>query len=215
MNQKMEGLNFFKNLSETCASPGSKKEASKKTKQSPDPSSAKSESLKETDQSSPKTHMDKVLEDMQKSSDKILNDNDESSPSVAAFSALLSKLTSGIDDDESADATTSVSGSKEGDEGESMMEPVLSMLFSKDILFPSLKLMLDNYDKYIEEREGTLGADEMNKCKAQRACIREMCDAYEQIKDDDSKEVKAENLKKILDLLEKCGVRLQFVQLHD
>lgn len=87
-----------------------------------------------------------------------------------------------------------------------MMEPLLSMLFSKDILYPSLKLMLDNFDKYLEDNKEKLSEQETTKCLEQKDYIRKMCEVYESAKESDSKEAKSEQLKKIIDYLEKCGM---------
>lgn len=152
--------------------------------------------------------MDKVLEDMVRNSEKVLNDSGSSA--AASFSTLFSRLTSSLDDDSTGgggggggDDAASASG---GDVAGAMMEPFLSMLFSKDILYPSLKLMLENFDKYMDERKEKLNEEEMKKCGEQKECIAEMCRVYESMKNDDTAERKSENLKKILDLLEKCGV---------
>jgi hypothetical protein len=188
---KLEGLSFFKDLK--IAASNQKESSQKKSPTDLVDSANNSSELKEE-----KSQMTKVLEDMTKKSDEVLNNSNDN---AFAFSSLFSKLTSSLDD-----------GANEGEDldGASamMMEPILSMLFSKDILYPSLKLMLENYDKYIEERRDKLSEVELKKCNDQKECIAEMCTIYEGTKDEDSKEVKSENLRKILDLLEKCGVFL-------
>jgi len=136
--------------------------------------------------------MQKVLDDMNKNSEKVLKNSANSSfPFGADF---LSSLTQGGEGDE-LDGATSM-----------MMQPILSMLFSKEILYPSLKLMLENYDKYIEEKKDNLSEEELKKCQEQKDYIKKMCTVYENSSENDSKEAKAEQLKNILDLLEKCGV---------
>lgn len=173
---------------------------------------SKNDEQKEEDDQKEKTHMDRVLEDMTKKSEKILNDD---SAAAASFSALFSRLTTSLDDDAATSTEEGAAAAAENDQEEDMagassmmMEPILTMLFSKDILYPSLKLMLDNYDKYIDERKDKLTDEEMAKCREQKTCISEMCNVYESMRDDDTKEAKSESLKKILDLLEKCGVRV-------
>lgn len=123
----------------------------------------------------------------------------------AEFLSKLSKsksseaggLGAGLDDDDDLD------------ESEAMfMEPLLSMLFSKDILYPSLKMMLENFEKHLEEKKNEPENDEIKKLKEQRKCVVEMCEIYERSKPDDSKQAKSEQMKRIIDLLEKCGVRI-------
>lgn len=129
----------------------------------------------------------KVLDDLNKNTDKVLN----SGPSLN--SEFFSKLNFAGGDDEDGD-------------DDLMMEPILSMLFSKDVLYPSLKLMLENYEKYLVEKKESLSKEEFDKCNMQKDSIQKMCEIYEKSKDTDSKQEKSEQLKQILDLLEKCGV---------
>jgi hypothetical protein len=136
----------------------------------------------------------KVLEDINKNSEKVLKNNHASGfPFAADFLSSLNNP--GNEDDENADGASSL-----------MMEPILNMLFSKEILYPSLKLMLDNYDSYVNERREKLSEEELNKCLNQKECIKEMCLIYDEQQESDSNEKRSESLKKILDLLEKCGM---------
>ena len=66
--------------------------------------------------------------------------------------------------------------------------------------------MLQNYEKYIVDKKEKLSEEELKKCNDQRECIGKMCAIYEESKENDSQETKTAQLKKILDLLEKCGV---------
>lgn len=145
--------------------------------------------------------MQKVLDDMNKNSEKVLKNSAGGGGGFPFGADFLSSLTRGLDSNEN-------SGEGDGLDGATsmMMQPILSMLFSKEILYPSLKLMLENYDKYIEEKKDKLSDDEMKKCHEQKDYIKEMCTVYEISSETDSKEAKAEQLKNILDLLEKCGV---------
>lgn len=123
----------------------------------------------------------KVLNDLNKNSEKVLNSD--------SGDDIFSKLNFDGDNDD-----------------DMMMEPILSMLFSKDVLYPSLKLMLGNYEKYLNDNKDKLESKEIEKCQMQKDCIDQMCKVYENCQESDSKEDKANQLKKILDLLEKCGV---------
>ncbi len=132
-------------------------------------------------------------------------------PSSFFNSEFLSKL--------NANTSTRGSGSGLGDDDDndelsemeaSMMEPLLSMLFSKEILYPSLKMMLENFDTYFEEKRATLSAEELAKCESQNEYIAEMCSIYEENLDTGSeaeiKKKKSQQLKRIVELLEKCGM---------
>jgi hypothetical protein len=137
----------------------------------------------------------KVLDDINKNSEKVFKNNKSSGfPFGADFLASLNNPTNSEDDD-NLDGASSL-----------MMEPILNMLFSKEILYPSLKLMLENYDSYINERREKMTEDELKKCLDQKECIKQMCSIYDAQQESDSSEKRSENLKKILDLLEKCGM---------
>jgi hypothetical protein len=125
--------------------------------------------------------LDKILENMNKQSESILKDDD-------IFGSLNGN------------------SSPHDDESNLLMQPLLKMLFSKDILYPSLKMMLDNYDKYLNEnkvdKETTV---EYKNCLKQKDHIIEMCKIYEASNETDSQEIKSKQLQSILELLEKCG----------
>ena len=147
------------------------------------------------------TPLQKVLEDMNKNSEKVLKN--DSFPFGADFlSSLASSLNEGdnLTGDDNLDSASSL-----------MMQPILSMLFSKEILYPSLKLMNENYVKYIEEKKEKLNAEELKKCNDQKGCIEQMCKVYEESKENDSQEAKTAQLKTVLDLLEKCGVFFEVI----
>ena len=187
--ENIDGLNFFKNLTAATTQKKEENNSSKSTEKK----------LQET-----QTPLQKVLEDMNKNSEKVLKQSaNVNFPFGADFlSSLTSSLnneTTGDDDDEGVDGATSM-----------MMQPIISMLFSKEILYPSLKLMLENYDKYIAEKKDKLSDIELNKCLEQKEYIRQMCEVYEKANETDAQEAKTEQLKNILDLLEKCGVKLSF-----
>lgn len=194
MSVLFKELDFFKKLSSVAKQAEKEDEKSEET-------SAKKES-KDKGANEPKTEktpMQRVLDDMNKNSEKVLK-NSAGGGGFPFGADFLSSLTQGLDNEnvgegDGLDGATSM-----------MMQPILSMLFSKEILYPSLKLMLENYDKYIEEKKDKLSEGEMNKCHEQKDYIKKMCTVYEKSSETDSKEAKAGQLKNILDLLEKCGV---------
>jgi hypothetical protein len=179
-NLNEKDLNFLKNLTTAATSTSA---ASKVSDATPN------------DSTTPKAPMNKVLDDLNKNSENLFKNLSDGFP--FGGSEFLSSLMNGNDE-----------GEEEGLDSASalMMEPILSMLFSKDILYPSLKMMLENFDKYIEENKEKLKEEEFKKLNDQQECIKEMCSIYESQKEDDSKELKSQQLKRILDLLEKCGV---------
>lgn len=136
--------------------------------------------------------LSKVLDDMNKQSEKIKNSNFGAGENL--FADLLNIAGGGGGDASDDDLESSL-----------LMQPLISMLFSKEVLHPSLKLMLTNYDKYLEDNIAKKGTGDYDKCIKQRECIVEMCNVYESAKESDNQEEKSKQLKKILELLEKCG----------
>ena len=178
------GMEFFKNLAEKTFQSGSDATTTPKTDE------AAATGANPGEKANP---FQKVLSDLNKNSEKVLKDSADPFASFGKeFLSSLENETSNLDSEDGAASF--------------MMQPILSMLFSKEILYPSLKMMSENYDKYIEDKKTTLSEQELDKCRFQKECIKEMCSVYEQSKDSDSKEEKSNQLKKILDLLEKCGV---------
>ena len=182
-----ENLDFLKNLLPT--------NQNKPTTSKSDSQDSKINSTNEVESKETKDPLAKVLEDINKNSEKVLKNNTSGFPFGANF---FSALNSDKNDPESEDGLDGASSL--------MMEPILNMLFSKDILYPSLKLMQENYDAYINERRNKLSEEELKKCFDQKECIKEMCIIYESQKENDLSEKRSEDLKKILDLLEKCGM---------
>ncbi|CAF0776743.1 unnamed protein product [Brachionus calyciflorus] len=140
--------------------------------------------IDEEDRKPSSSLFNKVIDDMNKNTEKIFN--------AGPGGDFFSKLNFGGDDEDADD--------------DLMMEPILSMLFSKDVLYPSLKLMLENYEKYLVEKKSILNESEYEKCSIQKDCVQKMCDIYQNSKESDSKQEKSDQLKQILDLLEKCGM---------
>jgi len=189
----LKDFDFLKNLTAGlgAASTTSPKSSSQENKSSL--STASADLSTDGEKKTPST-LDKVLQDMNKNSERVLK-NDKFPFGSDLLSKLLSTAQEDKADGDDLDAESSL-----------MLEPLLNMLFSKEILYPSLKMMSDNYDKYLVEQKEKLSDEEYAKCVSQKECIREMCVIYESSNETDSSEEKTEKLKKILDLLEKCGV---------
>lgn len=138
-----------------------------------------------------KAPLDKILEDMNK---QFKNSGSGAGGGLLNEEFLLSQLNLDESSNETDDPASSL-----------LMQPLISMLFSKDILYPSLQMMLKNYENYLETNKDKLNSSDFNKYSEQKRCIEDMCGIYENSKDTDSQEVKSSQQQKILDLLEKCG----------
>jgi hypothetical protein len=208
----LKEFEFLKNFSQAAKETLVNK-PDKQSKENENPSTSASTSTSTSTSASTANPLNKVLDNMNKSSEEFFKKSSEASangggskfPFDSDFFSFLNNLPAGGDDDDNEGENN------EGIADNLMMQPVLSMLFSKEILYPSLKLMRENYDTYINEKRGKMTQDELQKCFDQKECIEEMCVIYEEQTVNDSKEKKAERLKNILDLLEKCGVSILFI----
>lgn len=180
--EKIPGFDLFKNLT-------------KETTSNKEVNSNKSDQADAKSDDNPNV-LKKVLDDMNKNSEKVLKNDSLPGAFLSSFlNSLNENSEEAVSGDENLDSASSL-----------MMQPVLSMLFSKEILYPSLKLMSENYEKYINEKKEKMSEDELKKCLDQKDCIEKMCKVYEESNESDSQEAKTKQLKQILDLLEKCGM---------
>eukprot|EP00041_Stephanoeca_diplocostata_P036590 m.1341635 g.1341635 ORF g.1341635 m.1341635 type:complete len:344 (+) comp24896_c0_seq1:68-1099(+) len=81
-----------------------------------------------------------------------------------------------------------------------MMEPMMESLFSKDILYPSLKEVSEQYPKWLKENQPKLDAAAYGQYESQYAKMQEMCGVYE----DSGMDTKAQ-VKRVLGLMEEMS----------
>ena len=68
---------------------------------------------------------------------------------------------------------------KDDPEVKNTIEEMMSSLVSKDSIFPSLKIMKENFPDYLEKHADTLEVKELERYNNQLDCIEEICAIYE------------------------------------
>lgn len=88
------------------------------------------------------------------------------------------------------------------------MHNVMQRLMSKELLYPSLKEIVDKYPSWLADKRSSLKTDEYNKYSEQYNLMKSVCDAFENENESDSDEIKKERFEKVLMLMQKiqnCG----------
>ncbi|XP_071959387.1 peroxisomal biogenesis factor 19-like [Antedon mediterranea] len=83
-----------------------------------------------------------------------------------------------------------------------MMQEMMQGLLSKDVLYPSLKEIIDKYPEWLENNESSLEKSEFERYKKQQKMMGQLCDLYESEKSSDRQEVKQQRLLQIIELVQ-------------
>ncbi|XP_063959591.1 peroxisomal biogenesis factor 19-like [Lytechinus pictus] len=84
-----------------------------------------------------------------------------------------------------------------------MVQTMMQSLLSKDILYPSLKEVVDKYQGWLDEKEPTLNSEDHQRYSEQHRLMSQLCVEYEAEQDTDSSSVKQERMARIMDLIQK------------
>lgn len=90
----------------------------------------------------------------------------------------------------------------------SLMQNVMQMLLSKDLLYPALKDISTKYPAWLEEHKATLPPEKFDKYSEQQRVIVNICTEFESEAAEDPTAVKQCRYQRILDLMQKmqdCG----------
>ncbi|KFM83222.1 hypothetical protein X975_02228, partial [Stegodyphus mimosarum] len=88
-----------------------------------------------------------------------------------------------------------------------LMHNVMQKLMSKELLYPSLKEIVDKYPQWLNEKHATLKEEDYNLYKKQYDLMKTVCDEFEK-KVDDSEDAKKKQFGKVLQLMQEiqsCG----------
>lgn len=88
------------------------------------------------------------------------------------------------------------------------MQTMMQSLLSKEILYPTMKDIVDKYPAWLEENKSKLESSEYERYSRQKELMTRMCEELEKEKDTDSAEVKEKRCNLLLDLMQKmqnCG----------
>lgn len=82
------------------------------------------------------------------------------------------------------------------------MQGMMQSLLSKEVLYPSLKDILDKYPAWIEENKTKIGAEDLERYKKQQDLMERVCSQLELESSAESPEQKREQFEKVLSLMQ-------------
>ncbi|XP_046475816.1 peroxisomal biogenesis factor 19 [Neodiprion pinetum] len=97
---------------------------------------------------------------------------------------------------------------EESGEFPSFMQGMMQSLLSKEVLYPTMKELVDKYPVWLEEKKPTLPAADFERYTEQLNLMQKVCAELENEKEDDSDEVKKARFEKTLALMnqmQNCG----------
>ncbi|XP_078050963.1 peroxisomal biogenesis factor 19 [Augochlora pura] len=89
-----------------------------------------------------------------------------------------------------------------------IMQGMLQHLLSKEILYPSMKELVDKYPEWLEGKKTSLSANDLQRFNKQLELMRQVCTELENEKDDDTKETKKKRFETVTSLMQEvqgCG----------
>ncbi|XP_031827212.1 peroxisomal biogenesis factor 19 [Nomia melanderi] len=83
-----------------------------------------------------------------------------------------------------------------------IMQGMLQHLLSKEILYPSLKELVDKYPEWLEGKKATLSSNDLHKFTKQLELMQQVCTELEKEKDEDTEELKKKRLETVISLMQ-------------
>lgn len=83
------------------------------------------------------------------------------------------------------------------------MQGMMQSLLSKEVLYPSLKDILEKYPQWLEENKGKISGEDMERYKKQQELMERVCEQLEKEGDADTTDKKREQFEKVLGLMQK------------
>ncbi|EFA05071.1 peroxisomal biogenesis factor 19 [Tribolium castaneum] len=83
------------------------------------------------------------------------------------------------------------------------MQGMMQSLLSKDVLYPSLKDILDKFPEWLSKNKDKLSQEDAERYEKQQKLMEEICAELEKEKESDSSEQKKERFDKVLSLMQK------------
>ncbi|XP_044260753.1 peroxisomal biogenesis factor 19 [Tribolium madens] len=83
------------------------------------------------------------------------------------------------------------------------MQGMMQSLLSKDVLYPSLKDILDKFPDWLDKNKDKLSQEDAERYEKQQKLMEEICTELEKEKESDSSEQKKDRFDKVLSLMQK------------
>ncbi|KAK2587007.1 hypothetical protein KPH14_010974 [Odynerus spinipes] len=82
------------------------------------------------------------------------------------------------------------------------MQGMMQSLLSKEILYPSLKELVDKYPEWLEQKKDTLSSGDLQRYTKQLELMQKVCSELEKEQDTDTDEIKKRRFETILSLMQ-------------
>lgn len=82
------------------------------------------------------------------------------------------------------------------------MQGMMQSLLSKEILYPSLKELVDKYPEWLEQKKATLPSADLQRYTKQLELMQKICNELEKEQDTDTDEAKRRRFEVILSLMQ-------------
>ncbi|CAG9131775.1 unnamed protein product [Plutella xylostella] len=95
---------------------------------------------------------------------------------------------------------------EEGQEGNMFvpfMQGMMQSLLSKEVLYPSLKELVEKYPAWLDENKGKIDQDEYERFSQQKELMDKVCVALEPEQESDPEDVKRKRFETVLELMQK------------
>ncbi|XP_076643039.1 peroxisomal biogenesis factor 19 isoform X2 [Halictus rubicundus] len=83
-----------------------------------------------------------------------------------------------------------------------IMQGMLQHLLSKEILYPSLKELVDKYPEWLEGKKTSISPNDLQRFNKQLELMRQVCCELEKEKDEDTKETKKKRFETVISLMQ-------------
>ncbi|XP_014234654.1 peroxisomal biogenesis factor 19 [Trichogramma pretiosum] len=127
------------------------------------------------------------------------------------LSAQSETLSAGVPNITDADLAAMFGQASFENAGEDMlpfMQGMMQSLLSKDVLYPSMKDLIDKYPAWLDENREKLSPEELARYEKQLMLMQKVCQELETEKEDDSEEIKKKRFETTLSLMQEmqtCG----------
>ncbi|XP_063991805.1 peroxisomal biogenesis factor 19 [Diachasmimorpha longicaudata] len=127
---------------------------------------------------------------------------------ISATSETLQNAAPGITEADLTAMFGQTSLDESGDGILPMMQAMMQSLLTKEILYPSLKELVDQYPTWLDQKKDSLSQEDLTRFTKQFGLMQQVCGELEKEKEDDSEATKKAQFNKILGLMQEmqnCG----------
>ncbi|XP_013192579.1 peroxisomal biogenesis factor 19 [Amyelois transitella] len=94
-------------------------------------------------------------------------------------------------------------GGQDGNMFVPFMQGMMQSLLSKEVLYPSLKELVDKYPAWLRDNKGKIDQSEYDRFEQQQELMKQVCAELEPEQDSDSEEVKRSRFERVLNMMQR------------